>query len=424
MPGDVWQPTEECADPCPGRALEHRSYSRECQIGARIVLGALLLNPLRIENPSKTHRRPIVHMKQTLLATSGFLALVVTSAHAGDFPDSYYYSGADRSAALRAMEGKPAPELQLDAWIGEETTLADLKGKVVVLDFWATWCGPCIAAIPENVELVNKIDKSQFAFIGLHDNRSGWDQAQSVVNDKSINYPVARLGNGGATAKAYGLSFWPTYVVIDRNGVIRAAGLFPNKVSDVVEVLLAEDGPALGSDGKSGEFASEWFNGGNARMTSLKRLEGEKAPAIKTAAWLGEPVKPEARAGRVTVIRFVSPDSRSTRQSMPRWTKTAQELGPQGVVFIGVCDHLSDWKAMEALLRGKEPPFPIARDADPAKDSTLPLGATATAYGVRGWPTTIVIDRSGRVRAAGLKEAHLAAVIDTLMAEQIEGGKR
>jgi thiol-disulfide isomerase/thioredoxin len=365
-----------------------------------------------------------VHTKLNLLATSGLFALAATSVHAGDFPDDYFYSGADRPAALRAIEGKPAPELQLDAWIGEETTLADLKGKVVVVDFWATWCGPCMAAIPKNIELVKKHDASDFAFIGLHDNRSGWDKAQSVVNDKSINYPVARLGNGGATAKAFGLSFWPTYVVIDRNGVIRAAGLLPNKVGDVVEVLLAEDGPVASSGGEDGEFASEWFDGGSARMTSLKRIEGEKAPAIKTAQWLGEPVKPEARNGRVTVIRFVSPDSLSTRQSMPRWTRTAEKLGPQGVVFIGICDHLADWKAMEALLRGKEPPFPIAQDADPAKDSLVPLGATATAYGVRGWPTTVVIDRSGRVRAAGVKEAHLTAVIDTLMAEQIDGEKR
>ena len=60
-----------------------------------------------------------------------------------------------------------------------------------------------------------------------------------MVKDRNINYPVARDA-GGASTKAYNLSFWPTYVVVDRKGVVRAAGLRPDKVSDVVKVLLAE----------------------------------------------------------------------------------------------------------------------------------------------------------------------------------------
>ena len=364
-----------------------------------------------------------MYMTQAFFSTLGLLALAVGSVDAGDFPDDYYYSGAKRPAALKAVEGKPAAQLQLDSWIGEETSLDELKGRVVVLDFWATWCGPCMAAIPKNIELVKKHDAGDFAFIGLHDNRNGWDRAQSVVNDKSINYPVARLGNGGATAKAYGLSFWPTYVVIDRHGVVRAAGLLPDKVGDVVEVLLAEDGPSIGS-GSGGEFNSEWFDGGEARMSSLKNLEGEKAPPIKAIKWLGDPAVPEDRDGRVTVVRFVFPDSVATRRAMPGWKKTAQKLGPQGVVFIGICDHLADWKLMEALMRGKKPPFPIGLDALPDKNTNFPLGVTATAYGIRGWPTTVVIDRSGRVRAAGIKDAHLEEVIDTLMSEQIDGARR
>src|SRR4029079_26990 len=58
---------------------------------------------------------------------------------------------------LDAMQGKPAPALHLDNWInGKPTQLSELKGKIVVLDFWATWCGPCIASIPHNNELSQK----------------------------------------------------------------------------------------------------------------------------------------------------------------------------------------------------------------------------------------------------------------------------
>jgi hypothetical protein len=65
-------------------------------------------------------------------------------------------------------------------------------------------------------------------------------------------------------------------------------------------------------------------------------------------------------------------------------------------------------------------PFPVAHDAAPPAESRLPLGATATAFGVRMYPTSVVVDRAGRVRAAGLRPEHVRAVAMKLMAERLE----
>ena len=151
----------------------------------------------------------------------------------------------------------------------------------------------------------------------------------------------------------------------------------------------------------------------------MSAMEGQPAPKLRADEWIGDPVEPASIEGRVTVLRFLSPLSRMTRESMSRWRKTTGELGPQGVTFLGVCDHLADWDRMKALVGEGSPPFPIARDVAP-DDEALPLGVTAASYGVRMWPTTVVIDRSGQVRAAGIDERHLGKVIEKLMAEPIE----
>ena len=96
-------------------------------------------------------------------------AVRVTAAE-GEFPAEWYF---DSMQGMREkLEGRPAPEISTDKWIGDETTLADCRGKVVVLDFWATWCGPCIASIPKNIDLV-KQHPDDLVFIGSALSRVG-----------------------------------------------------------------------------------------------------------------------------------------------------------------------------------------------------------------------------------------------------------
>lgn len=155
----------------------------------------------------------------------------------GEFPAEWYYG--NRRPDLIAMEGKRAPALAVRNWIGEAQNLKKLKGKVVVLDFWATWCGPCKASIPKNNALVEKHAKDGLVFIGVHESSRGSEKMADLAKQYSIKYPLC-VDNNSKSVKSYKVHFYPTYVVIDRKGVVRAAGLEPSSVEKVVAKLLEE----------------------------------------------------------------------------------------------------------------------------------------------------------------------------------------
>ncbi|MDB5329111.1 MAG: thiol-disulfide isomerase-like thioredoxin [Phycisphaerales bacterium] len=149
----------------------------------------------------------------------------------------------DKEAAYKkamAMLNKPAPALQLANWHGKPVTPADRKGKIVLVDFWATWCGPCLEQIPHANEMKNKYADKGVIVYGACCARGAETMSKTAV-DKGMEYPTGKLSDKATTD--WGINFWPTYAVIDREGNLRAIGLEPGYVEKVLDELLTEQPP-------------------------------------------------------------------------------------------------------------------------------------------------------------------------------------
>jgi thioredoxin-like negative regulator of GroEL len=112
-----------------------------------------------------------------------------------------------------------APEFALTTLDEQRLTLEDLEGKVVLLDFWATWCGPCVKATPGLKALHNKYKDRPFVIVGvsLDHEQGAW---RSYVADNKMEWPQY-LDRNGAIARLFQVRPIPTYVLIDHEGIVR-----------------------------------------------------------------------------------------------------------------------------------------------------------------------------------------------------------
>ncbi len=131
---------------------------------------------------------------------------------------------------------KTAPDFALKDSEGKDVRLSDYRGKVVLLDFWATWCGPCRIEIPWFTEMERQKKDQGFAVLGVSMDDDGWKVVKPFISEMKMNYRVL-LGNDQIAKDYGGLDALPTTFVIDREGKIAFAHVGLASRKDIDEVI-------------------------------------------------------------------------------------------------------------------------------------------------------------------------------------------
>lgn len=134
-----------------------------------------------------------------------------------------------------------AADFELEDANGQKLKLSDLRGKVVLLNFWATWCVPCRVEIPWFVEMEREFKDQGFAVVGVSMDEEGWDAVKPFMADMKVNYRMV-LGTEEMAQLYGGVEALPTSYILDRNGKVASVhmGIVSRSVfEEEIRALLA-----------------------------------------------------------------------------------------------------------------------------------------------------------------------------------------
>lgn len=150
-----------------------------------------------------------------------------------------------RSGKTYETDPVPAPDLELQTLNGEPLNLAEQKGKVLLVNFWATWCAPCRKEIPDLIDLHAEYESEGLRVIGVATDQEGAEAVRPFAEKHKINYPIVLDTSKTVQSNFDSMYGLPTTYVVNPEGQIvrRVLGIFPvEEMRPTLEEMLQSDG--------------------------------------------------------------------------------------------------------------------------------------------------------------------------------------
>lgn len=309
--------------------------------------------------------------------------------------------------------GKPAPTFTLRDLNGIEVKLEDFKGKMIILNFWATWCPYCVREIPYFIELYEKYRDQGLAIIGVSTDRQGIDVVKSYVNHHKINYPIL-MANLKVQKDYGGVQSIPVTFVIDKEGkIVRHYNGYKDK-----DVFIQDIKSFLGNNTNSTEklessepegskktvnpvealkldaFEKIEIQAGDRDFTSVSStppdvLSGkgnQEAPDFVLVDMSNKGVQLSSLRGKVVLLDFWATWCDPSHKAMTYLDSLYKKYGDKGLMIIGMNNEGDQDRAM--TFAKSRISYPVILSADKQfKD-----------YSVTAIPSLFYIDKMGKVR--------------------------
>ena len=305
-----------------------------------------------------------------------------------------------RADQLRLI-GRAAPDFRGNTLDGKEIELADLRGHVVLMDFWATWCGPCVRAIPHIQAVAERFAETEVTVLGINRDVPGSDRAvRRFVENKGITFEQV-MDTDGSIAGRYLVSGIPATVLIDREGVIQdiSVGFAPDHERHLIEQIdtLLEgrdvmDTAAINARIKDAAKEHDLAFRFRSESPELLALVGKPAPAIEAPDLEGRKLAPEDLRDRVALLYFWLrlPDGQNNRptsgdRQMHRDVqRIADRFADDSFVAVGIFpDRWSFPEEIRTWMRDNG--ISLRQVADEGGD-------VAERFGVAAYPSFVLVD--------------------------------
>jgi peroxiredoxin len=336
------------------------------------------------------------------------IAIALTGCKPADDKEELLFKSDER---YLPMVGKPSPPLKFKALDGREVDLEKLKGKVVLLDFWATWCPPCIEEIPHVRAAYERFHKEGFEIVGISFDADR-QRLEDMVKRENLQWPQYFDGGGrdAAPGKTFGILHWPSMWLLDRNGVIRFISAGAGMDRKITALLKETGNPVNAARGVFENKAALDRSGDEpAKSAAATKPGGPIAPpgAPQDAAylhWLGKPfpalkfkaidgreVDTDKLRGKVLLIDFWATWCPPCMAEIPNVKSVYERYNKQGFEIIGV--SADETRAdLERVVKAKGLTWPQHFEGRSGEVPNL------RRYGVKHFPTMWLVDKQGTIR--------------------------